>query len=157
MNVASGLEKTAFYFPQHTGIIQGDKIIPFTLFNQDARRIASALNRRGIRPGDHVGLCAPNAYEWLVFYFGVLAAGAVAVTFSHLLTRDELAKILLDSKPKALLTADHKLADLNTVKDRIHPGLIVCDNGDISFDRLATQADQAGLLSLARHLLVLTQ
>ncbi|MGD9055136.1 MAG: AMP-binding protein [Desulfobacterales bacterium] len=152
MNVASSLEKTAFYFPQHTGVIQGDKIIPFALFNQDARRIASALNRRGIRPGDHVGLCAPNAYEWLAFYFGVLAAGAVAVTFSHLLTRDELAKILQDSKPKALLTADHKLADLNTVKDRTHLGLIVCDNGDISFDRLAAEGDSdSAIVDRHRH------
>ena len=141
MNVASSLAKTAFYFPEHTAVIEGDKIIPFARFNQDASRIASALIRRGIRPGDHVGLCAQNAYEWLAFYFGVLAAGAVAVTFSHLLTRDELAKTLQDSKPKALLTLDDRLAEINIIKDRTHLGLIVCDNGDISFGRLAAEGD----------------
>ena len=141
MNVASSLEKTAFYFPEHTAVIEGDKVISYALFKQDVRRIASALNRRGIRPGDHVGLCAPNAYEWLVFYFGVLGAGAVAVTFSHLLTTDELAKTLQDCKPKALLTADHKLADLIAIKNRTDPGLIVCDKGDISFENLLAEGD----------------
>ncbi|MGD9282838.1 MAG: AMP-binding protein [Desulfobacterales bacterium] len=150
MNVASNLEKTAFHFPERTAVIEGDKVISYALFKQDARRIASALNRRGIRPGDHVGLCAPNAYEWLAVYFGVLAAGAVAVSFSHLLTRAELAKILQDSKPKALLTADHRLADLIAIKNQAHPGLIVSDKGDISFDRLVAEGD-AGFKIVDRH------
>jgi len=38
-------------------------------------------------------VCA-NSYEWLAFYFGVLKAGAVAVTFSHMLTAAELPQII---------------------------------------------------------------
>ena len=143
MNVASNLEKAALYFPERTGVIEADKTVSFALFNQDAKRIASALSRRGIRPGDHVALCAANSYAWLVFYFGVLSAGAVAVTFSHLLTKNELAKILLDCKPKALLTSDQKLADLSEIQKQAHPALVICENGDISFDRLAAEGNPA--------------
>jgi long-chain acyl-CoA synthetase len=141
MNVASSLEKTAFYFPEYTAIIEGDKVISYVQFIRDTRRIASALKCRGIRPGDHVGLCAPNSYEWLVFYFGVLGAGAVAVTFSHLLTKVELAKILQDCKPRALLAADYKLADLTAIENRLRPELIICDNGDISLSGLAADGN----------------
>ena len=137
VNIASILEKVAFYFPDHIAVIDKDKSIRFNQFNRDASRVASALHGRGIRPGDHVALCAPNSYAWLAFYFGVLRAGAVAVTFSHLLMKNELTKILLDCNPKVLFTADQKLADLSEIQKQVQPGLIISENGDISYDRLA--------------------
>jgi len=63
MNIASNLEKTAFYFADRCAVIDDDKIISYSQFNQDANRIASALQDRGVRPGEHVALCAPNSYE----------------------------------------------------------------------------------------------
>ncbi len=150
MNIASILEKAALYFPKHIAVIEKDKPIRFNQFNRDANRVASALHGRGIRPGDHVALCAPNSYAWLAFYFGVLRAGAVAVTFSHLLTNAELAKILRDCKPKALLTAGQKLADLSETQKQARTGLIVCENGDISFDGLAAEGSP-GFKAVDRH------
>ena len=150
MNIASILEKAAFYFPDHIAVIDSDKSIRFNQFNRDASRVASALHGRGIRPGDHVALCAPNSYAWLTFYFGVLRAGAVAVTFSHLLTKNELTKILLDCKPKVLFTADQKLADLIEIQKQVEPGLIISENGDISFDRLAAEGTP-GFEIIDRH------
>ena len=139
MNIASILEKASFYFPDHLAVIDNEKSIRFNQFNHDASRVASALHARGIRPGDHVALCAPNSYAWLAFYFGTLRAGAVAVTFSHLLRKNELAKILLDCKPKVLLTTDQKLADLSEIQKQAAPRLIISENGDISFDLLSAE------------------
>jgi long-chain acyl-CoA synthetase len=139
VNIASILEKAAFFFPDNVAVIDNDKSIGFNQFNRDANRVASALHGRGIRPGDPVALCAPNSYAWLAFYFGVLKAGAVAVTFSHLLTKNELAKILLDCKPKALLTTEHKLADLSEIQKQARPGLIISENGDTTFERLTAE------------------
>ena len=86
MNIATNLEKSACYFPERSAVIDGDKQISFRQFNVESSKIAAALVAAGVQPGDHVALCAPNSYEWLAFYFGVLKAGAVAVTFSHMLT-----------------------------------------------------------------------
>ncbi|MGB3904209.1 MAG: AMP-binding protein, partial [Anaerolineae bacterium] len=102
-------------------------------------RIASALVSVGVQPGDHVALCAPNSYAWLVFYFGALKAGAVAVTFSHLLMKDELTRTLADCKPKILFTADEKLEDLGDYRIRPHLELVVCAHGDISYAGLAEE------------------
>jgi long-chain acyl-CoA synthetase len=135
VNIATNLDHAAFYFPDHHAVIEGDRSVSFSEFNRDANQIASALVSVGVQPGDHVALCAPNSYPWLVFYFGTLKAGAVAVTFSHLL-KDELSKILVDCEPKVLFTVDEKLEDLDYRK---RPGseLVVCDQGDISYTRLA--------------------
>ncbi|HJX38025.1 MAG TPA: AMP-binding protein, partial [Anaerolineae bacterium] len=137
MNVAVNLDHAAFHFPGHTAVIDGDRSVSYLEFNEDANRIASALVGRGIQPGDHVALCAPNSYAWLVFYFGALKAGAVAVTFSHLLMKDELTRTLADCQPKILFTVDEKLEHLEDYRERPYPELVVCDHGNISYVRLA--------------------
>jgi long-chain acyl-CoA synthetase len=135
MNIATNLEESAFYFPKHIAVFEEDRPITFVEFNQEAVRIASALAASGVKPGDHVAFCAPNSYAWLAFYFGTLKAGAVAVTFSHLLKRAELDHIMTDCRPKVLFAADEKLDDLAGSKKRKTDMLVVCDKGDISYDR----------------------
>jgi long-chain acyl-CoA synthetase len=137
MNIATNLERAAFHFPEHIAVIEGDRSVSFSEFNRDANQMASALVSVGVQPGDHVALCAPNSYAWLVFYFGALKAGAVAVTFSHLLMKDELSRTLADCEPKVLFTADEKLEDLEDYRNQPYPELVVCDHGDISYARLA--------------------
>jgi long-chain acyl-CoA synthetase len=137
MNVATNLDGAAFYFPSSVAVVEGDTSVTYSEFQRDANRIASALVSVGVRPGDHVALCAPNSYAWLVFYFGALKAGAVAVTFSHLLRKDELSRTLADCEPKVLFTADEKLEDLEDYRIRPHLELVVCAGGDISYDGLA--------------------
>lgn len=137
MNIATNLDHAAFHFPGHCAVIEGDRSVSYLEFNRDANRVASALLSVGVQPGDHVALCAPNSYAWLVFYFGALKAGAVAVTFSHLLRKDELSRTLADCEPKILFTVDEKLEDVGDYRERAHLGLVVCDHGDISYPRLA--------------------
>ena len=133
MNIAANLENTAFFFPDRCAVVDGDRQVTYRQFNLESSRIAAALVDAGVRPGDHAALCAPNSYKWLAFYFGVLKAGAVAVTFSHLLTAAELPQILSDCQPKVLFTVDEKLdafGDLNVRESG--PELVISDGGDIS-------------------------
>jgi long-chain acyl-CoA synthetase len=150
MNVATNLDRAAFHFPAHLAVIEGDRSVSFAEFKRDANQVASALVSVGVRPGDHVALCAPNSYAWLVFYFGALKAGAVAVTFSHLLMKHELSRTLADCEPKVLFTADEKLEDLGDYRKRPHPELVVCDQGDFSFARLAEKG-AAEFKTVERH------
>lgn len=135
MNIAVNLDWSAFQFPDHPAVTDGDSKVSYFEFQRDANLMASALVEHGIKPGDHVALCAPNSYAWLVFYFGAQKAGAVAVTFSHLLVKDEIERTLKDCEPKILFTTDEKLDDLGDYRDK-PPGLIVSDHGDISYTRL---------------------
>ncbi len=140
MNIAANLDRAAFHFPSVVAVIEGDTSVSYSEFHRDANRMASALVSVGVRPGDHVALCAPNSYAWLVFYFGALKAGAVAVTFSHLLTRDELVRTLADCEPKVLFIADEKLEDLGDYGKRASLELVVCPHGEISYADLVEKA-----------------
>src|SRR4030042_735675 len=117
MNLAINLERSAFYFPDRTAVIEEGREVSFQEFDQESNRIATALIRSGVTPGDHVVLCAPNSYPWLAFYFGVLKAGAVAVTLSSALSKTELSHALNDASPKILFTTDEKLDGLGDRKD----------------------------------------
>ena len=65
MNIAKNLENAAFYFPDRTAVIEGDRKISFIEFSQESNRVASALTGLGVRPGDRVGICRPNSYNLL--------------------------------------------------------------------------------------------
>jgi long-chain acyl-CoA synthetase len=136
MNLAENLERSAFYFPDHLAIIQDSRKISYLELNQESNRVATALIKLGIQKGDHVTLCAPNSYEWLAFYFGVLKAGAVAVTLPSTLTKSELTRLLGDARPKVLFTVDEKLGDLGDRRDRPYMEKVVSPGGDIPYHRL---------------------
>jgi len=151
MNIARNLENTAFFFPDRCAIIDGSRQVTFRQFNTESSQIAAALVAAGVKPGDHAALCAPNSYEWLAFYFGALKAGAVAVTFSHLLTAAELPQILSDCQPKVLFTVDEKLdafGDLNAHESR--PELVISDGGNISLAAFVEKGT-AGFKSIDRN------
>jgi long-chain acyl-CoA synthetase len=136
MNLAANLERSAFYFRERPAIIEEDREISFLEFNVESNRVATALISLGINPGDHVALCAPNSFQWLAFYFGVLKAGAVAVTLASTLSKAELTRLLNDACPKILFTVDEKLDDLADRRNHPHLEKVISPKGDISYHRL---------------------
>jgi len=136
MNLAENLERSAFYFPDRPAVIEEDRQVSYLKLNQESNRIATALMELGVQSEDYVALCAPNSYEWLAFYFGVLKAGAIAVTLPMTFTKDELTRLLDDARPKVLFTVDEKLDDLGDRKDRPYMEKVVSPGGDIPYGRL---------------------
>ena len=94
MNCATNLEASALFFPHRPALFEDGREITYAQLNDQANRVATALIGLGVTPGDHVGLCAPNSADWIAFYFGVLKAGAVAITLSGLVTGDELTVLV---------------------------------------------------------------
>src|SRR5271156_3516139 len=74
-----------------------------------AHRAALLLATRGIKPGDRVLLIGENSPDWVIGYFAILYAGAIAVPLDHLVAADELAPIGRIAQPRAaLLSAECK-------------------------------------------------
>ncbi len=142
MNLAKNLERSAFYFPNRPVIGEAGVDISYAEFNSLANKVATALIKMGIQPGDHVALCAANSAQWLAFYFGALKAGATAVTLPHMLKEDELKLLVNHSKPRIIFTQDDKIDILEKLKDKASLQTIVCDGGDLSFNRLTAQGVQ---------------
>jgi long-chain acyl-CoA synthetase len=136
MNVATNLEVSARYFPKNPALSMEGKEITYAQFNEEANRVATALLKLGIRAGDHVGICAPNSPEWLMFYFGILKMGAVAITLDRTLKADEVSLLLNHSKPKILFTNDERLNDIESLRGPNAIAKVICPKGDLSFQKL---------------------
>jgi long-chain acyl-CoA synthetase len=136
MNIAKNLEKSACFFPNRSAITEKNGEISYAHLNEQSNRIATALIKLGARPGDHIALCAPNSGDWVAFYFGVLKAGGVSVTMSHLLKSSELALSINESLVRIIYAQEEKLDALNGIKKDGVLETIICPGGDLSFEKL---------------------
>ena len=136
MNLATNLEGSAFFFPDHPAISENGIETTYAELDARASRVATGLISMGIQPGEFVGLCAPNSGDWLTFYFGALKTGAVAVTLSALLKRDEMELLLNHSKPRFLFTSPDRLPDLEGLRGPLGLGTVICTGGDLDLPQL---------------------
>ncbi|MFF7755760.1 long-chain fatty acid--CoA ligase [Streptomyces sp. NPDC007971] len=84
-----------------------------------AERLAAALTRLGVQPGERVATLAWNTPEHLVAYLGVPSMGAVLHTLNLRLHRDQLGYIV-EHAADAVLLVDAALLDvLAPLRDRL--------------------------------------
>ena len=76
-------------------------------------RLANALSRRGIAPGDRVVVMMSNCPEVLQAYAGILKAGAVVVPIIFLLSPEEVQHIVTDSGAKLAITSADLIGKLD--------------------------------------------
>ncbi|MGZ6248176.1 MAG: class I adenylate-forming enzyme family protein [Syntrophales bacterium] len=136
MNCAQNLEVSAFFFPDRPAIREAGTETTYAQLDDHANRIATGLIKLGLKPGDLVGLCTPNSGDWIAFYFGVLKAGAVAVTLSGLLTGDELRNLVNHSRPRFIFTVGEKLKDLERLSGTGGLEKVICPGGDLDLQHL---------------------
>ena len=111
------LARSALVFPDHTAIIHGNQSVTYTEFYARARRLASALSKRGIGKGDTVSVMLSNTPPMLEAHYGVpMANGAVLNTLN---TRLDAAIIAfsLDHAETKILIVDREFSA--TVKEAL--------------------------------------
>jgi fatty-acyl-CoA synthase len=118
------LNRTALAFPDKVAVIDRSRRYTYRELHQRARRLASALSRRGIGKGDTVAIMAPNIPAMIEAHFGVPMAGAVlnclnirldAPTIAFCLSHGEAKLVLVDRQylntvVNALAQATRRLA-----------------------------------------------
>jgi fatty-acyl-CoA synthase len=100
----SFLARSAAVHPDRVAIVHGPRRITYRQLAERARRLASALARRGIKPGQTVSAMLPNVPAMLDAHFGVPMLGAVLNTINTRLDARTVAYILDHGESKALIT-----------------------------------------------------
>jgi len=98
------LEHTADHAGERTGLVHGEKSWTWSELEADANRVAHLLRRRGIEPGDRVGLLADNGHTYVTSYFGILKAGACCVALNAGNRAGSHNRLLADAGARALVT-----------------------------------------------------
>jgi len=106
------LPRAAEIFPSRTAVIHGPTRYSYAQFHERALRLASALAKKGVGPGDVVSAMLPNVPAMLEAHYGVPMLGAVLNTINTRLDADTVAYILEHGEAKVLIT------------DRMYAGVI---------------------------------
>ena len=101
---AGFLERAAAVYPNKPAIIHDARVYSYAEFAGRARRLASALARRGIGIGDTVAIMAPNVPAMLEAHYGIPMAGAVLNPLNYRLDAGTIAFILQHADVKLLIT-----------------------------------------------------
>lgn len=100
----SFLKRTARTFPDLESVVHGARRYTWAQTYERARRLASALTKRGIKKGDTVAVMLSNTPEMFECHFGVPASGAVLNALNTRLDADIIAFILNHGEAKLLIT-----------------------------------------------------
>ena len=110
LSPVSFLPRTALMFGDRTSLVYADRKYTWAQTFERCKRLASALNKRGIGKGDTVAIIAPNLPEMVEAHYAIPASGAVLNTINTRLDPDTIAYILNHGEAKVLL-ADNGMSD----------------------------------------------
>jgi len=100
------------------GMERGDKVVlrvppdgamTYAELGKEVLRFSAFLADRGIPGGSRVAILLPNLPEFVIAYFGAIAAGCVAVPVNTRLTPPEVGYILSDCGASAVVTTPEPL------------------------------------------------
>jgi fatty-acyl-CoA synthase len=100
----SFLPKAAAVHPTRVAIVHGRWRTTWAETYERCRRLASALHKHGVGPGDTVAIMAPNVPAMYEAHFGVPMAGAVLNTLNVRLNAEAISFQLTHGEAKVLIT-----------------------------------------------------
>src|SRR5437879_10727963 len=110
------LHRAVDVFGSKIGIVSGDHRFTYAQFGERCERLATALPKLGIKPGDRVAYLSFNTHKLLEGYYGVVMAHAIVMPLNVRLTQVELINILNHSGARMLLFEN----DFATLASEIH-------------------------------------
>ncbi|MGI9508111.1 MAG: acyl-CoA synthetase [Geminicoccaceae bacterium] len=151
----SFLERAADVFPDRLAVIHGSYRADYRTLRERTRRLASALIKHGVKPGDTVAAMLPNTPPMLEAHHGVPMAGAVlnalnvrleAETIAYILDHGEAKVLLTDTEFSPVIEEALALAEVNPIVIDVvdmEEGALGDRLGDISYEQLLEEGDPA--------------
>ncbi|MDF9302116.1 class I adenylate-forming enzyme family protein [Tritonibacter mobilis] len=114
------LAKTTDARPEAPAVRDAQHALSYKGLRAAAARTAQTLAACGVQAGDRVLLCCPNSVSFVVAYWGILAAGAVAVPLNPGTPVTKLAYVLRDCTPAAVIGDASSAETLRAALGEIH-------------------------------------
>jgi len=127
------LARAAAVYPEHTAVIHGNERLSYAELYARSRRLASALSKRGIGPGDTVSVMLSNTPSMLDAHYGVPMAGAVLHSINTRLDAPIVAFQLDHANAKVLITDREFSATMKEALAQAHVKPLIIDYDDKEF------------------------
>lgn len=120
MNFANALRRTAQRNPQRVALRHGDTSLTYAELVDHANRFAAYLLKKGVQPGDRVGVLMHNQPEWVIAMLGTWQAGACLVPYNYLIHPAALLHATTDADVQLIVTPSTDVERVRTALEG-HP------------------------------------
>lgn len=100
------LKNAAARLPEKPVIVFYGAVTTYSELDQIVTKVAGALQARGVKKGDRVGIYMQNAPQFIMSYYGAVRAGAVAVPINAMNLTEETDYIVENAGIRVMLAAD---------------------------------------------------
>jgi long-chain acyl-CoA synthetase len=121
-NLTDALRSTARRLPDKPALLYQGQPVSYAELDARADRAAAGLRRKGLAPGDRIGLLLANSPHFVEALYGALRADLVVVPLNVAFPAPELAHILADAGARAVVVDEPFLPALAGL-DQTLPGL----------------------------------
>jgi fatty-acyl-CoA synthase len=125
----SFLRRTAYIFPDKTGVVYGDRRYTYKEFEERVNRLASRLKESDLKKGDRVAFLCPNIPPIIEGHFAVPAAGLILVAINTRLSANEV-EYIIDHSGSKLVFVDAELEELLEGVDESVERVRIDDTGE---------------------------
>jgi len=115
--------------PQHPALIQDGVTVTYTQLDALMDRVAAALQRDGIKPGETIAICAATSIAYAVVFLGSLRAGVAVAPLAPSSSPESLVSMASDADARLLFLDAAVAQALEPVRASLRAGLISLDEG----------------------------
>ena len=102
--IAGLIRRHAQEAPQRRALVQDGEVLDYAALDALMDRVAAALQRDGVQPGEAVAICAATSLAYAVTYLGALHAGVVVAPLAPGATPESLEGMVRDAGARLLYT-----------------------------------------------------
>ncbi len=104
--LVDGLERAAAEYPARPALVFLNSTLTYAQLLTEVERLATALAAMGVKPGDRVAIDMPNLPQFVIAYYGILRAGAIATPTNPLYAPREIEHQWTDAGVDVAVVAD---------------------------------------------------
>jgi acyl-CoA synthetase (AMP-forming)/AMP-acid ligase II len=119
VNTANFVGIPAQMFPDQEILVFQDRRLTYGELWSTVRRLANALGRLGVRPGDRVGALQTNSDDYIAVYYAAAAVGAVFVPLNYRAKPPELEYMLATAGVRVLFVGARYAPVIGAMRDRL--------------------------------------
>ena len=129
-NIADIFESVVEVCSDRIALVCGEQRLTYSELNTKANQLASFLQKRGVKTGDHIGMHLYNSAEFIIGMTAALKLRAVPINVNYRYVADELRYIFEDANLVALITQSAftpEVTDAATGNEMLHTFVHVHD------------------------------
>ncbi|GIW10759.1 MAG: acyl-CoA synthetase [Dehalococcoidia bacterium] len=119
MNTIEFVRIPASTVPEQECLVFEDRRLTYAQVFERIQRLAAALARLGVRPGDRVALLHTNSNESIEAYYAVAMLGGIFVPLNYRARSEELLHLLSDSEASTVLVGDRYVGLVRELKSQL--------------------------------------